>query len=171
MWWHRSRGSRILEVGCGPGNNCKWIPDGVDFVGRDTYSPYIDYAACDRHGQRATFYNVGVEGLGALQLGKFDIVLAVAMLHHIADSEVLALCDEIHDLLKPGGSFVTADPCFLQGQGRVSRYIAAHDRGQFVRYPNEYQSLLEGRFSDVSLELIEGDLRMPSASVVMTARR
>ena len=36
-------GSRILEVGCGPGNNCKWIPDGVEFVGCDTYTPYIDY--------------------------------------------------------------------------------------------------------------------------------
>ena len=93
------------------------------------------------------------------------------MLHHISDREVSALCDEVYDLLKPGGSFVTADPCFVHGQSRVAHYIAAHDRGQFVRYPDEYQSLLKGRFGDVSIELIEGDLRMPSASVVMTARR
>lgn len=163
-------GTRILEVGCGPGNNCKWIPHGVDFVGCDTFTPYIEYAR-EHHGQWATFYDVGVEGLGALELGKFDVVLAIAMLHHIADSDVSTLCDHVYGLLKPGGSFMTADPCFVPGQGRVARYITSHDRGQFVRYPDEYRSLLEQRFEDVSLELIKRDLRIPGSSVVMKARR
>src|ERR1035438_6608844 len=48
--------ARVLEVGCGPGTNCAWLPKSIEYVGCDLSEAYIAYA---RHvyGDRYQFFS------------------------------------------------------------------------------------------------------------------
>jgi SAM-dependent methyltransferase len=163
------RAGRILEVGCGPGTNCKWIPQSLEFVGCDLSESYIAYAR-KKFGDRAEFFAAPVGQLAALRLKPFKIVIALAMLHHLSDSEVLTLCDEVLPLLEPGGIFVTGDPCFVVGQNPLEHFIVSCDRGRYMRYPEQYRELLAGKFAVVDMEVspVKGML-IPNTGVKLTA--
>lgn len=137
--------TRVLEVGCGTGTNCGWMPTEVEFVGCDLNKAYIEYAQ-KRYGNRAEFYATPVGQLASLQLKPFKVIIALALLHHLNDAEVLTLCDEVKPLLEPGGMLMTGDPCFLREQGRLERFVTSCDRGKHLRYPEQYRDLLAQRF-------------------------
>ena len=54
-----SKGLRILEVGCGPGNNIEYLPNGVEYVGCDISQKYIEQAR-RKYGNRGIFLNASV---------------------------------------------------------------------------------------------------------------
>jgi 2-polyprenyl-3-methyl-5-hydroxy-6-metoxy-1,4-benzoquinol methylase len=159
-------GERILEVGCGPGTNCEWLPEGIRYVGCDMSGEYIEYAK-RRFGGRADFYASSVGQLRDLNLVPFRAIFALALLHHLNDEQVLTLCDEVLELLQPGGMFVTADPCFTSGQSRIERFITSCDRGKYVRTPLQYQALLQRKFSNVEVNLARADSLIPNTGVAM----
>lgn len=161
---------RVLEVGCGPGTNCAWMPGSIEYVGCDLSETYIAYAK-QRYGDRAKFFSAPVGQLAALSLKPFKAVIALAVLHHLNDAEVLTLCNEVLPLLEAGGTFMTGDPCFVSGQNRVERFVTSCDRGRYVRYPEQYQALLAKRFPVIDMEVkrIQGML-IPNTSVLLKAR-
>jgi SAM-dependent methyltransferase len=161
--------NRVLEVGCGPGTNCRSFPDGTAYVGCDCDNGYIAYAK-KQFGKRAEFYAVPVGQLRQLGVPPFDMIIALSVLHHLNDEEVLTLSDEVHDLLKPGGLFITADPCFMTGQSKLERFITSCDRGKFVRFPEDCMKLLGKRFPRVTWETMRSRLpRIPCTGVIMIA--
>ena len=82
------------------------------------------------------------------------------------------LSDEVSELLAPGGLMVTADPCFTKDQPKFSNFLTSFDRGQFVRFPDQYRNLLERKFSHVDLKMHPGKLLVfPHAGVIMVARK
>ena len=122
-------GSRVLEVGCGPGTNFEFLaprPD-VRYVGCDSDTIYIAHAR-QRFGDRAEFIAAPVGELRALGQRRFNTALAWGLLHHIRDADVRTLAAEIADLLEPGGSFCTFDPCFTERQPLVERLLTASER-------------------------------------------
>ncbi|HEX8170959.1 MAG TPA: class I SAM-dependent methyltransferase [Thermoanaerobaculia bacterium] len=163
-------GKRVLEVGCGPGTNCGYWPANVEYVGCDVSERYITWAK-KRYGDRGEFYAAGVGELRSLGLKPFDGILALNLLHHLSDDEVLRLCDEAITLLKADGVFITGDPCFNAGESRLAHFVTARDRGQFVRYPQQYEALLRQRFSEVAVDVGQNKLLIVMQSgIVMTAR-
>lgn len=144
--------ARVLEVGCGPATNCAWMPREIEYVGCDQNEAYISYAR-QQYGDRAEFYPVPVGQLRDLGLRPFKAVIALALLHHLTDAEVLVLCDEVIPLLETGGSLITGDPCFVVGMKRLERFITSRDRGRYVRYPEQYRELLARRFPVVDMEV------------------
>lgn len=163
--------ARILEVGCGPGTNCAWLPEDIEYVGCDLSERYINHAT-QVYGDKYCFFRAPVGSLLALGLKPFTAVIALCLLHHLSDAQVLALCDEVVPLLEPGGTFMTADPCFTSNQGRLERFITARDRGRYVRYPEEYYGLLASKFSlvDVRISRSQGTL-IPNSGVMLKARK
>jgi hypothetical protein len=84
----------------------------------------------------------------------------------------MKLCDEVSDLLVPGGLMITADPCYTTDQPRYSNFLTSSDRGQFVRFPRQYSSLLERKFSKVDVKMHPGKLLVfPHAGVIMLASK
>ena len=162
--------ARVLEVGCGPGTNCAWLPRSIEYVGCDLCAAYIDHAKA-HYGDWCQFFAAPVGQLGALGLKPFKAVVAFALLHHLSDEEVLVLCEEVAPLLERGGTFMTADPCFTAEQGRLERFITSRDRGQYVRYPEEYRALLAKKFPivDVQVRQVHGML-IPNSGVSLKAR-
>ena len=161
--------SRVLEVGCGTGINCEGFSDQIAYVGCDVSDKYINHAK-ETYGNRADFYAKSVGNLRHLHLEPFDVVIALAVLHHLSDDEIMNLCDEVKELLAPGGIFITADPCFTKAQPWYSNFATSFDRGQYVRTPSEYTSLLERKFLNVETQMHNGKLLViPHAGFIMFA--
>lgn len=161
-------GSRVLEVGCGPGANCKWIPPTVAYVGTDISPEYVSHAQA-AYGDRAEFHTCPVGKLATLNVGSFAAVIAVNLLHHLADGEVFDLCDEVKPLLDDGGVLITADPCITPQQSKLERRITLLDRGKHVRSPDDYADLVRQRFDHAATRVGSGHARIPNTGTTMIA--
>ncbi len=159
---------RILDVGCGTGTIVGFLPRGVAYVGVDLSPDYIA-AANDRFGDRAEFY---VGDVSTLRFGpddRFDIALAVGLLHHLEDREVEALLLSVRGQLKANGRLITIDNCFTDDQSPIARTLIRQDRGRNVRAPGEYEKFFLGVFDSVSSDVRHDLLRVPYTHVVITA--
>lgn len=75
----------------------------------------------------------------------------------------------LHSLLEPGGSFLTGDPCYLDGQSRLERFVTSCDRGRFVRHAERYRELLAETFPRVTLRTGKAGMLIPGSGAVIIA--
>ena len=163
-------GHAVLDVGCGPAYYLDRLPPGVTYHGFDTNEPYLAYAR-SRFGDRGEFHRGRFTRDCLANLPAFDVVLLFGLLHHLSDDDCTALLDVTSRGLAPGGRLISVDPCTHPGQGRVSRWLAVNDRGEFVRAPEAFDALARRSFAEVDSE-IRGDLmRVPYSQYVMRMSR
>jgi tRNA (cmo5U34)-methyltransferase len=105
----------VLDVGCGAGNYTlkllQRLPD-LDVTLLDLSRPMLDRAAqrvSEATKGRVTAIQDDVREAD-LSAGKFDVILAAAVLHHLrADAEWKAVFTTFHRCLRPGGSVWISD--------------------------------------------------------------
>lgn len=136
---------KVLDVGCGPADILAYLRD-VDYWGFDISKVYIAQAKT-RFGQRARFNCQQLQFEDLAVLPKFDVVLALGLLHHLDDSVALGVMQLAHEALKPGGRLLTIDPCLDPSQNFISRFLVRNDRGRNVRNKEGYQALAHKIFS------------------------
>jgi len=166
-------GMRILDIGCGPGTMLKYLPKEIEYVGYDLSPSYINDAKA-RFGSRGRFYcsDVNHPPKNLDKEKKFDIVMAIGVLHHLPDTGVNQLFTGAFSHLKQGGTFITAaDPVFHKGQSKLSRWIISKDRGNFIRNDDEYYSLLTKKFNTVNKLVLTDALWIPYSTIVMMATK
>jgi cyclopropane fatty-acyl-phospholipid synthase-like methyltransferase len=158
-------GDRVLDIGCGPGELLGALADGVAYTGVDLSPSYIA-SARRRFGARGTFR---VGDAGELQTGgeRFDIVLAIALIHHLDDTQSRHLFATAAAALAPGGRFVTLDCVRVPRQNPVARAIIDRDRGQHVRTAGGYEDLARESFGDVHSVVRHDMLRIPYTHCIL----
>lgn len=156
--------ARILDIGCGPGSILEYLPHNVKYVGCDISQTYIEYAVI-KYASRGEFYCKAVGDLP--EFGKFDIVLATGVLHHLDDQEAGFLFEKAAHHLNPGGYLVTLDNAYVEGQARVARWLISMDRGNHVRTPQGYQGLARPYFSTLRCVTRHDMLRVPYTHFIM----
>lgn len=162
--------SRILDIGCGPGDILSYLPQSVQYVGFDINRRYIDEARV-RYGARGTFYYDSIGGRKHDYGSEYDVVLARAILHHLDDKQARELFQLAFDSLKPGGLLITLDCAFVPGQPLIAKLLAALDRGRFVRKVEGYIALARERFSDLEYSVTHDRLRVPYTHLVIKCRK
>jgi SAM-dependent methyltransferase len=161
-------GDRILEIGCGPGTIVPYLPR-TEYVGFDVSQEYIDQAR--ERFPNAAFVCERVSELTLPNRGYYDIVLALAILHHLDDAEAGQLFRVAHDALRPGGRLVTLDGVWTDAQSRTARYVQARDRGQFIRTEAGYVALATQVFPSVRASIHDKLLRIPYTHIVLECVR
>ena len=157
-------GDVILDIGCGPADILEFLPR-VDYWGFDISDQYIAKARV-KYGTRGKFHtkHLSVEDLN--NLPQFDLVIGCGLLHHVNDQTGREIFSLAHEALKPGGRFVTIDPCFTPDQNLVSRFLISKDRGQHVRTQEAYKNLADGIFSELDVS-IKHKLWIPYTHCIM----
>jgi len=96
-------GKRLLDVGCGLGNDlARFVAGGAEGVGIDISQTAVELAAknFDHRGLAAEFLQMDGENMSFAD-DSFDVVYCHTVLHFTPDPE--ALIKEIYRVLKPGG--------------------------------------------------------------------
>lgn len=144
-------GSRILDIGCGPADVLKHMPD-VEYLGFDTSQAYIAHAK-STFSTKGKFFCKELDASDLKNMPSFDIVLAMGLLHHLDDDMAQDLMKLAAQALHPGGRLITFDPCFEPGQSSIARYLIKRDRGQNVRNKQGYEDLARSSFSSYEITI------------------
>ncbi|MAR12693.1 MAG: hypothetical protein CL681_22360, partial [Blastopirellula sp.] len=131
-------GDRILDIGCGTARILEHLPLDIDYVGFDQNVNYISEAK-RRYGSRGKFYLAEIDDSSLGVEGKFDIVLANGVMHHLEDSDLESFTRLARLALKPDGRLITIDGVYVDEQNPIARYLISIDRGKYVRDAKGYE--------------------------------
>lgn len=158
-------GMRVFDVGCGTGAILSYLPP-VSYLGVDVNARYIECAR-SRLGARGTFV-VGDGGERfAVADESIDLVLALGVLHHLADETAANIIAEAARVLVPGGRFVTHDPVLSSSGTRAARLFVRLDRGKYVRSRSDLVALVGGAFDEIETFLTTDSLRIPYQEIIL----
>ena len=109
--------SRILDIGCGAGNNTIKLLRSHSKAGIACDLNDLSRAMLDRAKQRVSQETTGTVSTicgdfrtANLQDGSYDVIIAAAVLHHLRDeADWFDAFSKIYRLLKPSGSFWITD--------------------------------------------------------------
>jgi len=115
--------AKILDIGCGTGSILKLIDKNlnVEYVGCDVNRAYIDSTQKIKRG-KSRFYCCKAEDIPLHESG-FDIVLCIAVVHHLSNESSKELVRSIKQKLNPGGMFLLAEPVWTSKQSAIEKYI------------------------------------------------
>ncbi len=160
-------GMRLLDLGCGPSDLLAHMPD-VDYTGIDHDARHVAVAR-RRFGDRGTFAVGDVTDALRWPAGRYDLVLAAGLLHHLDDDAADRICRRAADVLDPGGRFVTADVCRGVSRHPFARVMEVADRGRHVRDRSGYERLLRPHFGALRVATYGDLLRVPNGYLIMEA--
>jgi cyclopropane fatty-acyl-phospholipid synthase-like methyltransferase len=161
-------GQRVLDIGCGPADILAWLPSNIEYHGFDAEARYIA-AARQRYGDRGMFHLRVVSPHAIDDLGTFDVVICIGVLHHLSDSEVETVFRSAQKVLRPGGRIVTCDGAYVKGQSPAARVLLMLDRGRHVRFANDYVSLARKYFPNVGATIVHDLIAIPYTHCVLEA--
>ncbi|WP_300454581.1 class I SAM-dependent methyltransferase [Accumulibacter sp.] len=144
-------GMKVLDLGCGPAHILAYLPE-VDYWGFDISEAYIAQAKA-KFGPRGRFNCKQLEQEDLAALPKFDVVLAMGLMHHLDDSVAVGVLHLAHEALQAGGRLLTTDPCLDPSQSFLAGILVRNDRGQNVRDKEGYRALVERVFSSPRVEV------------------
>jgi SAM-dependent methyltransferase len=163
-------GDKVIDIGCGPARALQCLPE-VEYLGLDINPQYIA-SARRTHASKGTFVVGDTQSLqGDLRFKDADIVIAIAVLHHLQDEDAVQCIRFAYDALKSGGRFISHDPCWISNQGAFSKYIMSHDRGRNIRTDQQYCQLAAKFFTNIDAWVDTKPMRIPYVTVVLECKK
>jgi SAM-dependent methyltransferase len=163
-------GNKVIDIGCGPAQALQSLPD-VEYLGLDTNPDYIAFAM-RTYGDKGTFVVGDTRSLrGDSRFKDADIVIAIAVLHHLDDEEAADCIRFAYDALKRGGRLICHDPCWIPNQGMFSKCIMSHDRGRNIRTEEQYRQLVAKFFGNVQVWVDTKPMRIPYVTVLLECEK
>ncbi len=158
-------GLRVLDLGCGGGGILSYLPD-IRYTGVDL-SPRAIASAQKRYGAKGRFVCADVFDFLRQDGDRYDLVMAIGLLHHLNDGAVNDLFSELKKHMPSKSRLITMDGCRKSEQSFVERWLLNNDRGKYVRTKDGYLDLTKPFFKDVRVHLERGLLRVPYTHCIM----
>ena len=143
------RSARILELGCGHGA-LLYVLQAAGYrnaTGVDASPEQV--AAAGRLGIEGVTEGDIMEALAHTPAASLDVVVAFDVIEHFAKEELLPLVDEVHRVLRPGGTWIIHVPNCEGPFGSHSRYADFTHEVAFDRF-SLTQVLRAGGFAAVA---------------------
>ena len=98
-------GKRVLDLGCGTGNNCmKAVELGASYVlGTDVSKNMIELAKKTNKNEKIEYENIAMENISLIKQ-KFDVVISSLAFHYVEDYD--KLIKDIYELLNENGELI-----------------------------------------------------------------
>jgi len=163
--------AKILEIGCGTGTILKYIDKkiDVDYSGYDINPKYINFAR-RKYGNRGNFYCENVRQ-SSVRGENFDMVLAIAIFHHLDDIESKKAITMAWEKLKINGLLILSEPVWTNQQSSIEKYLMTKDRGQNIRTEEKYIELVKTKFSNISSYIVSDSHYIPWTVNIITAEK
>lgn len=161
-------GQRVLDIGCGPADILADLPQGIDYHGYDFEPDYIASAKA-LYGDRGTFEVKAVTPEAVDDVGAFDVVISLGVLHHLTDEEADTLFATAAKVMRLGGRLVTLDGAYVEGQNPIAKLMLVLDRGRFVRTPEAYLALARRHFGRVNATILHDLIAIPYTHIIIEA--
>lgn len=162
-------GSRVFDVGCGPGKILTYLPEGVEYYGFDVEAKYIDHAQ-KRYGTRGKFYCRPFDDEVVDEFGHADVVMFNGVIHHLPDDLAEQMLATASKAAASSGVVFTLDGCYREKQNPIARKLLDMDRGEFVRTQEKYEALISKHFDEFEMFLRE-DLSLIPYTFLLTLGR
>jgi len=163
-------GDKVIDIGCGPAQALESLPD-VEYIGLDVNPDYIAFAK-RTYGSKPRFVVGDTQSLRADSRFKdADVVMAIAVLHHLGDEEATQCIRFAYNALKRGGRFISHDPCWIPNQGSFSKCIMSVDRGRNIRTEQQYRQLAAKAFGNVNAWVDIRPVRIPYVTIVLECKK
>lgn len=159
-------GDILVDVGCGPADILEHIHVPIRYYGFDLSQAYID-AALARRDERGSFRCADITLLPIEDIPPCQIAMAIGLLHHLDDDDARRLFANLHERLALGGRLITFDCAYWADQSPVARYFINQDRGQNVRWGEQYRELATSFFSNVRLIRRDDLLNIPYSHAIL----
>jgi SAM-dependent methyltransferase len=156
----------VVDFGCGPGTMLAYLGNAGGYLGVDDNSRYIEFCL-RRYGTTREFQLADIAPAVPALTARFDIAMAVGVLHHLPDEAAVRLFRNALAALRPGGRLVTLDGAYRKGQPFLARLLNRMDRGDFVRTDAAYEALARSVFPEVRRFDFCGRLIVPVTHCVM----
>lgn len=168
--------ARVLELGCGTGGTALKLASAAEEIHATDVSKGMIAEALKRPSVPNVSFGVGDVFSPALQPGRFDVVMALNLMHLLTDGTVYM--QRVRELLAPGGLYISKTPCLAEQDlgfkfGLLKRAIPLMQwmgKAPFVRFYTI--SELEDEIAAEGFEIVEtGNFpaRPPSHFVVARA--
>ena len=163
-------GDKLIDIGCGTAQILQCLPE-VEYLGLDINPQYIA-SAKRTHGSKGTFVVGDAQSLrDDSRFKDADIVMAIAVLHHLDDQDAVQCIRFAYDALKMSGRFICLEPCWVPNQGALSRFVMANDRGRNIRTEQQYRELSTRVFRNVTARVDTNPARIPYVNVVLKCEK
>ncbi len=111
----------VLDFGCGTGVSSRAISKAAEqVIGIDYSDKMIDIAKTSTNDESNIKYLVGTIDDEEVNSVKYDVVLALNVLHLVDDLELTL--QKINHILKPSGMLISATPC-LGEKNKVTKFL------------------------------------------------
>ena len=175
-----SKGSRILDVGCGAGKQCfafdKYLGGEVHITGGDVSVEILSKARRlnTEQGERIRFMELDFNRRFSNEDGQFDLVTCCFAIYYAADAGFTVR--EMHRVLRQGGRLFTTGP--MPENKRLFYDIIREATGRPIppmpgssRYASEILGAIRDRFRSVEVHVFENPLVFDEAEPFMTYTR
>ena len=164
---NRARGMRILDLGCGTAEILDSISGEKAYVGIDYNKKYIE-SASSKYKERITarFVCTDLNTYAKKCEEKFDLVLMIGVLHHVCDKDADLAINSVQELLADEGQFVSLDCCLTRPMNPIAWVLCKLDRGKYVRYKDEWVSLMKKHWDKVWYKIRTDTLVLPYSIIL-----
>lgn len=142
MEYFSKDGLKILDVGCGTGISARSIVDmdSQSYTGIELVPEYAALAA--KRNPKGKVLTMDATKMN-FPARNFDVILFLAVWHHMDDQVVRDSLNNAKRVLKPGGVVLVAEPLFTLKHW-YSTIMLKRDRGGHIRSRDGYLALTKG---------------------------